>query len=125
MHHRNRPGGFSAHHGLQEAGDNAPSVYQGTGFYPAKDTMDRGREWESKEEKVYAVSVAFGFAYADVTDVGATIVVVTDDDQGLANEVAQDIVRLQLDPQGALRREDPAQDQRGGEESHRGRARQT
>jgi len=76
---------------VRKPGIMTPSVYQGTGFYPAKDIMDRGREWEAKEEKVYAVSVAFGFAYADVPDVGATVVVVTDDDQELAETVAQDM----------------------------------
>ncbi len=84
-------GDFKPTMALRKPGIMTPSVYQGTGFYPAKDIMDRGREWEAKEEKVYAVSVAFGFAYADVPDVGATVVVVTDDDQELADKVAQDM----------------------------------
>ena len=37
------------------------------------------------------VSVAFGFAYADVPDVGATVMVVTNDDQGLADMIADDM----------------------------------
>jgi len=84
-------GNFKPTMALRKPGIMTPSVYQGTGFYPAKDIMDRGREWEANEEKVYAVSVAFGFAYADVPDVGATVVVVTDDDQGLADRVAEDM----------------------------------
>jgi microcystin degradation protein MlrC len=84
-------GDFKPTMALRKPGIMTPSVYQGTGFYPAKDIMDRGREWEAKEEKVYAVSVAFGFAYADVPDVGATVVVVTDNDQELADNVAQDM----------------------------------
>jgi len=84
-------GDFKPAMAVRKPGIMTPSVYQGTGFYPAKDIMDRGREWEAKEEKVYAVSVAFGFAYADVPDVGATVVVVTDDDQELAERVAQDM----------------------------------
>jgi microcystin degradation protein MlrC len=84
-------GDFKPTMALRKPGIMTPSVYQGTGFYPAKDIMDRAREWEAKEEKVYAVSVAFGFAYADVPDVGATVVAVTDDDQGLADKVAQDM----------------------------------
>jgi microcystin degradation protein MlrC len=76
---------------VRKPGIMTPSVYQGTDFSPAKDIMDRAREWEAKEEKVYAVSVAFGFAYADVPDVGATVVVVTNDDQNLAEKVAQDM----------------------------------
>ena len=84
-------GNFKPTMALRKPGIMTPSVYQGTGFYPAKDIMDRAREWEAKEEKVYAVSVAFGFAYADVPDVGATVVAVTDDDQDLADKVAQDM----------------------------------
>jgi microcystin degradation protein MlrC len=84
-------GDFKPTMALRKPGIMTPSVYQGTGFFPAKDIMDRGREWEAKEEKVYAVSVAFGFAYADVPDVGATVVVVTNDDQELADKVAQDM----------------------------------
>jgi len=76
---------------VRKPGIMTPSVYQGTDFYPAKDIMDKAREWETKEEKVYAVSVAFGFAYADVPDVGATVVVVTNNDQNLAEKVAQDM----------------------------------
>ncbi|MGD2200775.1 MAG: M81 family metallopeptidase [Candidatus Bathyarchaeota archaeon] len=68
-----------------------PSVYQGTGVYPAKDIMERARGWEAKEDNIYAVSVAFGFAYADVPDVGATVMVVTDGDEALAERVAQDV----------------------------------
>jgi len=83
-------GDFKPAMAVRKPGIMTPSVYQGTGFYPAKDIMDRGREWEAKE-KVYGVSVAFGFAYADVPDVGATVVVVTDDDQELAEKVAQDM----------------------------------
>jgi microcystin degradation protein MlrC len=76
---------------LRKPGIMTPSVYQGTEVYPAKEIMDRAREWETNEEKVYAVSVAFGFAYADVPDVGATVVAVTNDDQDLADKVAQDM----------------------------------
>ncbi|MFP3951527.1 MAG: M81 family metallopeptidase [Candidatus Bathyarchaeia archaeon] len=75
---------------LEKPGVITPSVYQWTGEPPAKDIMDRAREWEEKEG-VYSVSVAFGFAYADVPDVGATVVAVTDGDKGLAEEVAKDV----------------------------------
>ena len=37
------------------------------------------------------VSVFFGFAYADVPDVGAAVFVVTNDDRALADEIAQDM----------------------------------
>jgi microcystin degradation protein MlrC len=67
-----------------------PSVYQGTGVSPARDIMERARRWECQHYGVF-VSVAFGFAYADVPDVGATVMVVADDDQELADEIADDM----------------------------------
>lgn len=67
-----------------------PSVYQGTGVSPAMDIMERARRWECQVRDVY-VSVAFGFAYADVPDVGATVMVLTNDDQELAEQIADDM----------------------------------
>ena len=67
-----------------------PSVFQGTGVSPAMEIMERARRWECQHSNVY-VSVAFGFAYADVPDVGATVMVVTNDDPELANKIADDM----------------------------------
>ncbi|MDH4220375.1 MAG: M81 family metallopeptidase [Candidatus Aminicenantes bacterium] len=67
-----------------------PSVFQGTGVSPAMEIMERARRWECQHPGVY-VSVAFGFAYADVPDVGATVMVVTNNDQELADRIADDI----------------------------------
>jgi len=67
-----------------------PSVYQGTGVSPAMEIMERARRWECRYPDVYA-SIAFGFAYADVPDVGATVMVVTNNDQKLADRIADDI----------------------------------
>lgn len=67
-----------------------PSVFQGTGVSPAMDIMERARRWECRYRDVY-VSVAFGFAYADVPEVGATVMVVTNNDQDLANKIADDM----------------------------------
>ena len=67
-----------------------PSVYQGTGVSPARDIMERARRWENRERDVF-VSVAFGFAYADVPDVGATVIVLTNNDQELADRIADDM----------------------------------
>lgn len=75
---------------LKKPGVISPSVFQGTDFYPAKEIMDRCREWEAKKDDVY-VSVAFGFAYADVPDAGATVIAVTDNDQELADKIAEDV----------------------------------
>lgn len=67
-----------------------PSVFQGTGVSPAMDIMERARRWECRTKDVY-VSVAFGFAYADVPNVGATVMVVTNNDQKLADKIADDM----------------------------------
>jgi microcystin degradation protein MlrC len=67
-----------------------PSVLQGTGVSPAMEIMERARRWECQHRDVY-VSVAFGFAYADVPDAGATVMVVTNNDHGLADRIANDM----------------------------------
>jgi microcystin degradation protein MlrC len=67
-----------------------PSVYQGTGVTPAKDIMERARRWENRTPDAY-VSVFFGFAYADVPDAGATVHVMTNNDQALADKIADDM----------------------------------
>jgi microcystin degradation protein MlrC len=87
-------GAFTPTMALRKPGIVTPSVFQGTDVSPAKEIMDRCRKWEAAEPWVYAVSVAFGFAYADVPDVGATVIAVTDDDPALAERVAQDVSDL-------------------------------
>ena len=65
------------------------SVYQASEYRPMKAVYDRCREWEKRG--VYCASVAPGFAYADVPDAGASVFVVADGDQALAEEAAQDL----------------------------------
>lgn len=65
------------------------SVFQASGYHPMKKMYDRCKEWERKG--VYCASVAPGFAYADVPDLGASIFVVTNDDRALAEKAAQDL----------------------------------
>ena len=67
-----------------------PSVFQGTGTSPSMEIMERARIWEERTGDVF-VSVAYGFAYADVPDVGATVMVVTNNDQKLAERIADDM----------------------------------
>jgi microcystin degradation protein MlrC len=76
---------------LRKPGIITPSVFQGTGSSPAKDIMARAQAWEQKEPDAYCVSVAFGFAYADVPDVGATVIAVTNNNPQLAEHIAQDM----------------------------------
>jgi microcystin degradation protein MlrC len=52
--------------------------------------MERARRWECQHPDVY-VSVAFGFAYADVPDAGAVVMVVANNDQDLADTIADDM----------------------------------
>ena len=75
---------------VRKPGVITPSVFQGTGTSPAMEIMERARIWECEHPGVY-VSVAFGFAYADVPDAGATVVVVTNNDQALAERIADDM----------------------------------
>lgn len=67
-----------------------PSVFQGTDMSPSMDIMERARKWEERTKDAF-VSVAYGFAYADVPDVGATVMVVTNNDQKLADSIADDM----------------------------------
>lgn len=75
---------------VRKPGVITPSVFQGTGTSPAMEIMERARIWECEHPGTY-VSVAFGFAYADVRDVGATVIVVTNNDRPLAERIADDM----------------------------------
>jgi microcystin degradation protein MlrC len=66
------------------------TVLQWTGASPSMDIMERARRWEAREENAF-VSVFYGYPWSDVPDVGATIHVMTDDDQELADRIADDM----------------------------------
>ena len=66
------------------------TVLQWTGQSPSMDIMERARRWESREDDAY-VSVFYGFPWSDVPDVGATVMVMTNDDQALADRIADDM----------------------------------
>ena len=67
-----------------------PTVVQWTGQSPAMDIMERARRWEARHPEVY-VSVFFGFPWSDVPDVGAAIHVMTNNNQQLADSIANDM----------------------------------
>ena len=67
-----------------------PTVVQWTGKTPSMHIMERARRWESREKDVF-VSVAYGFPWADVPDVGATVHVMTNNNQALAERIADDM----------------------------------
>jgi microcystin degradation protein MlrC len=70
-----------------------PSVFSATGTSPAKDIISRLREWE-RHSRVVDLSVFFGFSWSDVHQLGMSAVAVTDDDPGLAQEIANDLAEL-------------------------------
>ena len=78
------------------------SVYQASEYYPMKNVYERCRKWEKKG--VYCASVAPGFAYSDVPDVGVSVFVVTNNDRELAEEAAQDLSDLVWSLRDALTR---------------------
>lgn len=85
-------GKFSPTMALQKPKIICASVFQASQSYPMKEVYNRCREWEGKG--VYCASVAPGFAYADVPDVGFSIFVVTNNDYELADKAAQDLSNL-------------------------------
>ena len=66
------------------------TVLQWTGQSPAMDIMERARRWEAREHDTY-VSVFYGYPWSDVPDVGATVHVMTNGDQELADRIADDM----------------------------------
>ena len=86
-------GNFKPTQACRRPGIISASIYQASGYPPMKIVFDRCREWE-KEPGVYCVSVAPGYAYADVVDVGMCVIAVTDNDKALAERVAQDVSDL-------------------------------
>ena len=66
------------------------TVYGGTHQGVPRDMMERARRWENRSPDAY-VSVAMGFPFADVPDVGMSVFVQTNGDRELANEIADDM----------------------------------
>lgn len=66
------------------------TVLQWTGQSPSIDIMERARRWEARVDDAY-VSVLYGYPWSDVPDVGATVHVMTDNDQAMADSIADDM----------------------------------
>lgn len=86
-------GNFKPSQALRKPGIMSASIYQASAYHPMKLLYDRCRQWE-QQDGVYCVSVAPGFAYADVPDVGMSVVAVTNGDKALAEEIADDVTEL-------------------------------
>jgi microcystin degradation protein MlrC len=68
------------------------TVYGGTHQGVPRDMMERARRWENRRPDVY-VSVAMGFPFADVPDMGMSVFVQTNGDRALASEIADDMAQ--------------------------------
>lgn len=66
------------------------TVLQWTGHPVLRSVMDRARGWEEREPGAY-VNVFLGFPWADVPTVGTSVHVMTNDDQELADRIADDV----------------------------------
>jgi microcystin degradation protein MlrC len=66
------------------------TVLQWTGKSPSMDIMERARRWESRERGAI-VSVFYGYPWSDVPDVGVAVHVMTNNDQELADRIADDM----------------------------------
>jgi len=85
-------GEFKPTMAVRKPGVISASVYQASEYYPMKKVYDRCKWWE--KNGVYCASVAPGFAYSDVPDVGASVFVVANNNHSLAEEAAQDLSDL-------------------------------
>lgn len=66
------------------------SVLQWTGQSPSMNIMERARRWEARQPDTY-VNVFYGFPWSDVPDIGTTVQVITNDNQKLADSIADDM----------------------------------
>ena len=87
---RTMRGEFTPTTATRQPGIITATVHQWTGKSPSMDIMERARRWEVREDDAY-VSVFYGFPWSDVPDVGATVMVTTNDDQELADRIADDM----------------------------------
>ena len=88
--HRTMSGTYTPTTATRKPGVITATVLQWTGASPSMDIMERARRWEAREPDVF-VSVFYGFPWSDVPDVGATVHVMTNGDQALADEIADDM----------------------------------
>ncbi len=88
--HRTMNGDYDPTTATRKPGVVTPTVLQWTGAPPASEIMERARRWENRTPDAF-VSVFFGFPWSDVPDLGATVQVMTNGDQELADEIADDM----------------------------------
>src|SRR5690606_37854419 len=69
------------------------TVLQWTGQSPMMSIMERARRWEDEYPSAY-VNVFLGFPWSDVPDVGTCVQVMTNNDQTLADKIADDMAEF-------------------------------
>jgi microcystin degradation protein MlrC len=69
------------------------TVLQWTGQSPLMNVMERARRWEDREAGAF-VNVFLGFPWSDVPTLGTSIHVMTNGDQELADEIADDMAEF-------------------------------
>jgi microcystin degradation protein MlrC len=90
---------------VAEPGVVVPSVFSATTVSPAKDAVTRAVTWEhypefhdvarwTEKDDVLDVSLFFGFAWADVPQLGVAAVATTDDAPELARQIVDDLSRF-------------------------------
>lgn len=70
------------------------SIYTATAIPPLKDIVETGFAAEIAHPNILDISILCGFAYADVPQIGASVVVVADRDDQAARSVAQELSAL-------------------------------
>ncbi|MEM1190021.1 MAG: M81 family metallopeptidase [Pseudomonadota bacterium] len=83
-------GDYTPTSALRKPGVMFATVYGGTHTGAPQDIMERARRWENREQDAF-VSVFNGWTFADVPDIGMAVLVVTNNDQELADEIAADM----------------------------------
>ncbi|PCJ60543.1 MAG: hypothetical protein COA79_08195 [Planctomycetota bacterium] len=68
----------------------SPLLSQGTFCSPMKELIELAKSYYQKD-KVLSVSLAPGFAYADIQENGFSVIATTDDDETLANKIVVEI----------------------------------
>lgn len=98
---RSAVGDYQCTAATRRPGIVTPTVLQWTGGEPWSSIVQRALIWEARKRDTY-VSVFFGFPWSDVADVGATIQVMTNADQSLADEIADDMNQYFIGRRGEL-----------------------
>jgi microcystin degradation protein MlrC len=91
-----------------------PSIFTATSVPPLSEIVAEGFAWERDNPGILDVSIFCGFAYADVPQVGFSVVVVADGDRALAERAADALTKRISDSRESLLHEDKVLDLKTG-----------